>query len=300
MDWASTGNSQPFRNYLFCININTRYLFVIPIDINKNPAQIDTWKSLVKINNSMTEDHKLKHIRGDADTTFGYHFYEQEPQLVSSLQEPKYVRLGTTVYHGNDLTWYLLANNIELSLFPSKYTNKNRIVDRVIRTIRDMLISNEVFLDNELVAAAVNKYNNTKHSAFDNKYSPAEVQSSHDLEEVFIRENLYRLDDVNKLQHDEGLLNYKPQNILLVNLDESKTRRAMDKRRRVFGRLAVFEKYEYGNVSCRLILRDKNNNIFFGNPITIPIYHTKFVSNNFDSIPPSIRNQISNFLPIEK
>jgi hypothetical protein len=260
---------------------------------------IDTWQCLVKINNTLAADHKIKHIRGDGDSTFAYHVYLVEPQLISNLDEPEYVKLGQRIHKGNDLTRYLLANNIELYLFPSPYTNKNRIVDRVARTIRDMLLSDETFLNNELVAEAVTKYNNTKHFAFNNKYSPAEVQASHDLENVFIRENLYKLEEINKLQRDDGLFSYKPGNILLIHLDESKTKRAMDRRRRVFGRLAVFLQYEYGNVTCQLLMRDRANNVVRTPPVTIPIYHTKLFANSFDTMPASIREQIFNFLPIE-
>jgi hypothetical protein len=188
IDWVSSGKTPPFIHYLFCININTRYLFVIPIDYNRSPTLIDTFTCLVKINNVL--ENKIKHIRADGDNTFGVIVTQPEPQLISSIKEPKYVRLGDSIYNGNTLTRYLHANNIELYLFKSPYTNKNRIIDRVVRTIRDMLVSNESFIYNQLVADAVDKYNNTKHSAFNHKYSPAEVQASHDLENVFIRENL--------------------------------------------------------------------------------------------------------------
>jgi hypothetical protein len=75
----------------------------------------------------------------------------------------------------------------------------------------------------------------------------------------------------------------------------------MEKQRRVFGRLAVFLQYEYGNVTCQLLMRAWNdpNNVVRSPPITIPIYYTKLVADSFDTIPTSISKQLFNFLPIE-
>jgi hypothetical protein len=247
---------------------------------------------LNRINNVLAPDHKIKHIRADGDTTFAKHVYQEEKPLISNLDEPPYVKLGQRIHTGNVLTWFLRNNNIELYIFMSPYTNKSRIVDRAIRTIRDMLVTDEAFLNNVLVAEAVIRYNNTKHSAFNHKFSPAEVQASHDLENVFIRENLYNLDEINKLQRDEGFFNYKPGNILLIHLDESKTDQKMAKKRRTFGMLAIFLSYEYGNVRCQVIkyLGNSPANSLISEPITIPIYFTKFVADNFESIPARFKN----------
>jgi hypothetical protein len=50
----------------------------------------------------------------------------------------------------------LKENNIQLFLSPSKYTNKNRVVDRVIRTIRDKIGENpEKFYKAEFIQKAL-------------------------------------------------------------------------------------------------------------------------------------------------
>jgi hypothetical protein len=120
---------------------------------------------------------------------------------------------------------------IELFLSHSKYTNKNCIVDRVIRTIRDKIGENpELFYKPEIIARAVEEYNNTPHSAFNNEFTPKEVQMHKDLEEYYIIENLKRLDEVKQLQNIEGLFFYKPDDILLIHIDNAKNTERLNKR----------------------------------------------------------------------
>jgi hypothetical protein len=55
-----------------------------------------------------------------------------------------------------------------------KYTNRNRVVDREIRTIRDLIdrLGPSVSLLNEkLVQEVVHLYNHTKHCAYNNKFN---------------------------------------------------------------------------------------------------------------------------------
>jgi hypothetical protein len=74
-----------------------------------------------------------------------------------------------------------------------------------------------------------------------------------ELEEYFIREQLYRLEEIKKLQAEEGFFLYKPGNVLLVHIDNSKTSKRFAKKRRVFSRLVVFIDYEHGNVVCKIL-----------------------------------------------
>jgi hypothetical protein len=62
---------------------------------------------------------------------------------------------------------YLNSEHISLYLNSSLFINKNRIVDHVIRTIRDKLSIREQFwLDADYMSLIVNEYNNTQHKAF--------------------------------------------------------------------------------------------------------------------------------------
>jgi hypothetical protein len=110
-----------------------------------------------------------------------------------------------------------------------------------------------------------------------------------DLEEYFIREQLYRLEEIKKLQAEEGFFLYKPGNVLLVHIDNSKTRRKFTKKRRVFSRLGVFLDYENGNVICKILTNTEEE---FNKPITIPIFYTKFISTSIDKIPPEYQSLI--------
>jgi hypothetical protein len=109
-----------------------------------------------------------------------------------------------------------------------------------------------------------------------------------DLEEYFIREQLYRLEEVKKLQTEEGFYHYKPGNVLLVHIDNSKTIKRFAKKRRVFSRLGVFIDYEHGNVVCKIL----SNTDEFNKPITIPIFYTKFISTSVDNIPLEYRSLV--------
>jgi hypothetical protein len=80
----------------------------------------------------MKHDQTIKHLRGDADSTFGK--IVQEDEVVSKVSN---VSLGPSSFRPNVLTTFLSTKGIELYFQPSKFVNKNRVLDRAIRTIRD-------------------------------------------------------------------------------------------------------------------------------------------------------------------
>jgi hypothetical protein len=92
-------------------------------------------------------------------------------------------------------------------------------------------------------------------------------------------------------QQMAGLLKYEPGNILMVHIDTGKTTDKMEKRRVFFDRLGEFIRYDHGNVVVRL---DVGVRISSGSApryvVTIPIYHTKFVAKNRDSVPSNIQD----------
>jgi hypothetical protein len=295
MDCVLSGNTNPFRVYLFLININTRFLFVHPLPDDTQRSQEHCVDALAEFNDDLAPGYKIQNIRADGDKAFAY---------MAVAPVPPTVTLGRRVFKENPLTLYLRDNNIKLFNFPSSYTNKCRIVDRAVRTIRDMVVTPKRFANQYVVRNAVEQYNNTPHVAFGYRYTPAEVQASHELERVFIRENQYRLDEINKLQHDAGLFKYKMGNILLIHLDPSKDKESLQKKRRAFNKLAEFKAYEYGNVRCKVLYmwRWEDNDIdddveddeIFAvrRDIVIPIYYTKYLAPNYKAIPQEYRKNL--------
>jgi hypothetical protein len=144
MDYAVASflinSERMFKFYLFVININIKFLFVQPLTENRHPS-IHITKILIEdINNhlkSLRPDLKIDNIRGDADTKFA--------KMITEYTNTKTVLLKDFVYNKNEFVDYLPSENITLYLNKSPFVNKNRVVDRTIRTIRDILGMNENF-----------------------------------------------------------------------------------------------------------------------------------------------------------
>jgi hypothetical protein len=139
-----------------------------------------------------------------------------------------------------------------------------------------MGVRSNLWLDIEYMAQIVDDYNHTPHSTFYHIFTPFQVQFTQDLERSFMKENEYKLELINQKQDKLGLKDYELGNILLIHLDFSKTSNRFTKRRRNFNKLARFISYEFGNVKCHVYNIEKH----IKNPITIPIYYTKYVAEN--------------------
>jgi hypothetical protein len=129
-----------FKFYLFVININSKFLFVQPLTENTHPSIHITKVLIEDINNhlkSLRPDCKIDNIRADADTKFA--------KMITDYTDNRTVLLGDFAYNKNEFVDYLASENITLYLNKSPFVNKNRVVDRGIRTIRDMLCINENF-----------------------------------------------------------------------------------------------------------------------------------------------------------
>jgi hypothetical protein len=117
------------RNYFVIININTRYLFILPLDVGESMTTGTTTQNLRLVQQTLEErfgpDSLIDNIRVDGGQEFG--------RIGSD------VPLGIHTFNQNELSSYLHPLGIKLCIFPSLFTNKNRIIDRAIRTIRDML-----------------------------------------------------------------------------------------------------------------------------------------------------------------
>jgi hypothetical protein len=83
--------------------------------------------------------------------------------MINIYTDNKTILLGDFVYNSNEFVDYLASENITLYLNKFPFVNKNCIVDRLIRTIRDKLNINEIFwLDSMYMLWIVEEYNNIK------------------------------------------------------------------------------------------------------------------------------------------
>ncbi|KAA6381874.1 MAG: hypothetical protein EZS28_022597, partial [Streblomastix strix] len=175
--------------YLFCININTKYLVVFPLrDISAGQI-MNALQILVKY-------YHVTNIRGDGEKGF----------------------------NGTILKSFCQEHKITSFFTDSKFTKHNRVVDSVIRTIRNAFVDDsQKFADNDLMQYIVKMYNQTPHSAYDNKYSPQQVNDNQDIEGQYIRQQQDKLFEIKQQQQSKGLLSFQPRNILMIHLDYSKT-----------------------------------------------------------------------------
>ena len=268
--------------WLFCVNVNTRFLVVYPIDERAEDVQ----KSL----EDLMSQFKVTSIRGDGSVSYS-NAGKQKDTICSSkhLDRLDSTRKGNPTI--NLMTMYQ-DKNINIYFDGGKFTNHNRMVDVVIKTIRNAIGYRK--LNKEQVQEIVDYYNFTPHRGLrlmgSNGYyyaTPAEVQDDEELEWQYIRQCDEKLLEVMKYQQAYELTKYKRGNILKVRIDLGKTSDKNEKRRRYYDRLGEFIEYVHGNV--RVIL---NKPVLIGindvNEVIIPVYNTKFVSKNKGSIPEEV------------
>jgi hypothetical protein len=235
--------------YAIIININTKYLIVKPIP-NRNE------NTILNLLRSVLEEVKINNIRGDYEGGW------ISRRVLNFLE-----KVGINYYFTN-----------------KQFTNRNRVVDRVIRTLRDMfdnavgIDAKHAMLNPEFMDEIVETYNTTKHSAFKNKFTPEQVQNNPSAEIIFIRKHMIQLEEVKKKQFQQDFSKYQEGNIILINIPD-KYNLVKKKKRRNFQYLAEFVRYQNGNVVCSLLTED--NSFINGEEIVVPIYHTKYICDNF-------------------
>jgi hypothetical protein len=135
------------------------------MNINEYPNSRFSLDSLKQMRD---KGFKIESIRGDGDFKFGGDFLKE------------------------------LDRSKIKSYFPySSYINKNRVVDRVSRTIKDGVGPNKkLMLDPNIVLQVENYYNNSPHGAHENKFTPKDVQNDPELESWYIRTSRLKLHDV--------------------------------------------------------------------------------------------------------
>ncbi|KAI5499321.1 integrase core domain containing protein family [Trichomonas vaginalis G3] len=212
--------------YLFAININTRYLYCIPV---KGKTEQETRRAI----QYLLDHERVDNIRGDGDKGFQAAMAHYFPQI-----------------------------NFYFSSSP--YTFHNKIVDAVMRTLRDALgVNGQIYWDgnhDSIIQQLVYYYNNTWHRTINMK--PVEMKNDISKEWEYIRKQMERLNDVKREQINSGLMNFKQGDKVLIHLDYGKTDKSMTKRRRRFDTIAEFVRYINGNA-----LVEVDNKL-----IEIPIY----------------------------
>ncbi|KAA6368821.1 MAG: hypothetical protein EZS28_035651, partial [Streblomastix strix] len=84
---------------------------------------------------------------------------------------------GERSFKGKDVQQFLEEQGIQCFFTGSPFTEHIRIVDSVVKTIRNGFgTSSNDFADPEKLQQLVYIYNKTPHLAYDNKFSPEEVQ----------------------------------------------------------------------------------------------------------------------------
>jgi hypothetical protein len=147
MDYALSNflinNQKVYKYYLILININSKFLFVLPIRNNTTPS-IEITKILIKDVNdylgSLSANLKINNIRTDGDSKFG--------KMIEDNDRVETIKLGKIIYKRNIFLDYLASEGITVYLISSRFLKENRVVDRVIRIIRDKLgVRSNLWLD---------------------------------------------------------------------------------------------------------------------------------------------------------
>jgi len=189
----------------------------------------------------------------------------------------------------------MVAGGIKIRSSGSPHTNHVRIVDRLMRTFRDALgvdADNNLFEDYSMVKKLVEYYNKTPHKSlrmYGKAYTPHEVQSDVDLEWVYIRNKIRKLQEVRHNLMNKGLMGFEPGNILQCALSHGKSRETFNKRRRVFDKLAMFIRYHNGNAVIRIL------HPLSSEEIDVPLYRCMYLCKSFaDLLNTSLGKQVVN------
>jgi hypothetical protein len=241
--------------FLFCVNMNTRYLMA-----NRLPAKRATFiiTVLQKLLDGLNRNgHTIRYITGDGEKGF-------DSEMLRD--------------------WYK-ENKITTYFNPSKFVYKNKLVDVVIKTIRDAIGYRRISI--QQLSDIIRYYNNTYHNSLD--CTPHEMMDHPEWEDQYIRYCLERLSRAERHQREAKLLNYQAGDILLIHLDLSKTADGMQKRRKFWNRIGTFVEYVHGNVRVALEYPVRISNQNYTHDVVVPVYFTKMVARRGAPIPDEIK-----------
>lgn len=177
--WSDNMNVSGNRYYLLCVNINTRFAWASKAISNKTTTVV------------------LPEIQEFVD--------KFKPLVIFCDNEGAFTSRPTVDY--------LISKNVELKVITEQVHSSLGIINRLCRTLRDMLGKNDI--ENDELHRVINTYNTTVHSS--TGVSPKYMSEHKDVEELYI---------INCLLHDAGV---KTDNE--YDLDEgSLVRYVLDKR----------------------------------------------------------------------
>ena len=181
--------------YLVCINVNTRYLIVelmnkvvsedsFTTQFSKQSKDVNSY--LVALQNILYSGVNIKHLIGDGERAFDSRIVYNKFYKDNNIDFKPVPRQHSTLYP---------------EFVKNKFANKTDplhsalgIIDRVIRTIRDMAYNMKIDPNNitpNIMKEIVNQYNNVPHiglsgyAGFD--VTPTMVQNDKQLEEYIVR-----------------------------------------------------------------------------------------------------------------
>jgi hypothetical protein len=101
-----------YKYYLILININTKFLFAVPVRNNTTP-NVDLTKIIIKSINdhlkSLSPNLKINNIQADGDSKFG--------KMIEDNDNPDSITLGVMTYKKNSFLDYLASQGITLIFF---------------------------------------------------------------------------------------------------------------------------------------------------------------------------------------
>ena len=238
--------------YLIAININTRKLYAVQTNINEDDDMLGqkTTKAYLNALKKIMKLTKIKYLRGDGEKAFSsndsYDFYDTHGISFVGVERQitKYLK-------------FMIDSNLNMinAIKSEPSHNSLGLIDRVIRTIRDLAFNLHIgLITPDAIKYIVNLYNNAPHKTL-SKYagqlvSPNQVDEDDKLEEFIIR----RIQQENYNISSQYGYDIKPgEEVLIYN-----ERNNMAKRRSEIEPETYFINERIGN---KYSIKDKSGNV---------------------------------------
>ena len=269
------------KYYLVMININTRYLMVRHISDKTEDSVMRAISDMIN-----TENIKIDYINGDAERAF----IGMQKKLERYWKEKQNGTVNERDYTNRYGDYYSIYDQepFKMRFEKNDFTFHNKLVDSVIRTIRNAAgLNPNALRDDQIIQRIVKYYNDTPHVGLlinpqtGINYTPRDMQDDINLEWAYIRQKDKELQKVTKKQEMSNLTKYKRGNVLRLHLNWAKTKMKFKKRRMVYENIGVFDKYVNGN--CKVYVLNINK---FAE---VPIFYTDKIADSVHSIPDNYR-----------
>ena len=228
----------------------------------------------------------INYVKGDDEPAFimlknNYEYHESSPDEPEADREARLYRVSKMTKKPlyvidkpgdpeDGLPFLMYRKHIKFSFVNEPYSFHNKMVDSVIRTIRNALGLNPYNMDlTANIDRVVETYNETPHSSLPlfydetigmkRNYTPMEMSMIPGLEWEYIRMKDQELKEVKDKLTEQRLHQYREGNVLKLYLDRGKTRRRFQKRRLNFEDIGIFIKYHNGNARCYVLNSGRGN-----------------------------------------